>query len=105
MSEPWFHGFLKPTEIESLLKSNDHGAFLVRFSNTNSRGYSFIISRNASDGSIKHIIVPYEPGKGLKLDDYYTDMVALIKKNREVLRLLKPCPGRKCSYIFDTDSS
>lgn len=97
--EPWFHGFLATTDAEAVLKVYPRGTFLVRFSNTKSK--TFCISKVSTNKAIKHVVIPYESGKGLAFETtYYQEMPTLVAEQAEKLHLKKACPGSTYAWLF-----
>lgn len=100
MAEPWFHGFMAQHDVENILKVQAPGVFLVRFSNR--RIGSLCISKMSSKRVIKHIVIPYDPQRGWKLDQHcYKTLPELIAKAAAEYRLEKSCPNSKYRWLFD----
>lgn len=102
LSEPWFHGAIQTTHTENTLRLQAPGTFLVRFSNSQKGCYC--ISKVSKDKVIKHIVIPYQVGKGFQLEKtWYTNLADLLTSNKEKYFLQTPCPGSKYSWMFESD--
>jgi len=102
LSEPWFHGAIPTSHTENLLRLQQPGTFLIRFSNSQKNCYC--ISKVSKDKVIKHIVIPYKPGVGFELEKKrYKTLLDLIADIKDRYFLQNPCPGSKYSWMFESD--
>jgi len=102
--ETYFHGNISSRDSENLLRVQDKGAFLVRFSF--SYANSFCISKVNQQRVIKHIVIPYEPNKGFQMDGTWYKSFSLLINDKEESQYIKtPCPGSKYVWMFESDLS
>jgi len=102
LRQPWFHGSIGTRDAENTLKIFPRGTYLVRFSNSHPN--SFVISKVSAERIIKHVVIPYTPNKGFKLDGhYFHSLQELIPRCSSKYFLKTPCPGSKYTWLFEED--
>lgn len=105
LNQPYFHGNIQTSHTEKLLRVQPAGTFLVRFSNSQKNCYCISkVSAQGANKVIKHIVIPYQIGKGYQLDkEWYGSLPELISMNEQKYTLATPCPGSKYSWMFESD--
>jgi len=109
VSQPWFYGYLGTEDATVLLRLQDPGSFLVRFS-TSERGYltiSQVLQYGPGKKEIRHIRIRHAPLSS----DYnyqgrtYNSLSSLVESEKELSDLVIPCTsGSYFSHVLSSST-
>jgi serine/threonine protein kinase len=104
-ADTWFHGFISVTAADNMLRTQEPGTFLVRFSSNSHYPTWYTISKVSSDGKVRSIRVEHEPGTDWIIRDErnkehrYKSLIDVVEK-AVFLHLKKACPGSPYQVLF-----
>jgi len=109
VSQSWFYGYLSTEDALVLLRQQDPGSFLIRFS-TSERGYltiSQVLQRGPGKKEVRHTRIRHAP---LSSDYHYqgrtyTSLHSLVESEKEISELLVSCTsGSYFSHVLSSTS-